>query len=108
MNEWLQKFVGCWLVVGICLLHYRLVNIGIHANNSLAAIKVVGVGLLFLIGLFGGLPKESHENGGIPGARDFGNSNETIRAPANSAVAIFLVLYSFQGWENASKHRLNF
>ena len=100
MNEWLQKFVGCWLVVGICLLHYRLVNIGIYANNFLAAFKVLVVFLFLLIGLCGGIPKESHQHA----SKDFGNSKETIRAPANSAVAIFLVLYSFQGWENASKH----
>lgn len=103
MNEWLQKLVGCWLIVAICLLHYRLVNIGIWANNLFAAFKVLLVLLCFLIGLLGGLPKEGHTKGGIPGASDFGNSKEAIRAPANSALAIFLVLYSYQGWENASK-----
>lgn len=103
MDEWLQKFIGCWLVVGICLLHYRLVNIGILANNLLAAFKVVVVLLFFLIGLLGGLPKEGPTDGGIPGASDFGKSKEMVKAPANSALAIFLVLYSYQGWENASK-----
>ncbi|MCJ1462464.1 hypothetical protein MMC07_001066 [Pseudocyphellaria aurata] len=102
MDEWLQKFIGCWLIVGICLLHYRLVNIGIWANNLLAAFKVVLVLVFVLIGLLGGLPKESSTDEGIPGASDFGKSNEMIRAPANSALAIFLVLYSYQGWENAN------
>lgn len=103
MDEWLQKFVGCWSIVAICFLHYRLVNIGIWANNLLAAFKVLVMILFFMIGLLGGLPKEGHKALGIPGASDFGDSKEVRRAPANCTLAIFLVLYSYQGWENASK-----
>ena len=100
MDEWLQKFIGCSLIIGICFLQYRLVNIGILVNNLLAGFKILVVLLFFLIGLFGGLPKEGRRT---PGASDFGKSKEVINAPKNSAVAIFLVLYSYQGWENASE-----
>ena len=107
MNAWLQKVVGCWVIVGICFLHYRFVSIGILANNLLAVFKVVVLLLFSLLGLLGGLPKEGHTNWGIPGASDFGDLKEVIRTPANSAVAMFLVLYSYEGWENAGRQCLN-
>lgn len=102
LSEWLQKYIACWVVVGICILHYRLVNIGIWANNLLASLKVTAVLLFFLIGLFGGLPRAARLEQGIPGIDDFGRTRDKT-VPVNIVLALFLVLYSYQGWENASK-----
>lgn len=100
-SQWLQKYIACWVVVGIFLIHYRLVNIGILANNVLASLKVIALLLFLLIGMVGGLKKT---NGA--GAHDYDDTKMVVKAPTNVALALFLVLYSYQGWENASNSAL--
>ncbi|KAI9893693.1 MAG: hypothetical protein M1814_005909 [Vezdaea aestivalis] len=103
-NEWLIKLVACSVTIFVCAVHYRLVNIGIVANNLLAFVKVLALFLFFTAGLFGGLIHTSAEYGKtIPGAHDWLAHRETGTRPAfNIALAILLVLYSYQGWENAN------
>lgn len=103
LSEWLQKYIACWVVVGICILHYRLVNIGIWANNILASFKVMAVLLFLLIGFCGGILDKARSKKPIQGTSDFGHTRDTKTAPVNITLALFLVLYSYQGWENASK-----
>ncbi|KAI9800576.1 MAG: hypothetical protein M1833_003234 [Piccolia ochrophora] len=117
LGEWLQKFIACWVTVGICLIHYRFFDFGVKVNNSLAGVKVLALILLILGGLFGGLPKAASSPGGIQGDEDFGTTTHTSlydssdkikdtdvsgSRPVNVALAILLVLYSYQGWENAN------
>lgn len=103
LEEWLQKFIACWLIVGIGVLHYRCYDIGIFFNNLLAVGKVCILLTLLLAGMIGGLAKTADSPGGIPGVDDFGKKNSVKSSAVNYALATFLVLYSYEGWENASK-----
>lgn len=108
INEWQVKFIACWIVVAICLLHYRLIDIGVISNLLLAVYKVLLVLTLILASCAGLVHESSHD--GIRGVNDWRDFNirpfsdaESKGSPVNVALAMFLVLYSYQGWENASK-----
>lgn len=99
-EEWSQKFLACGVVFAISLLLYRTVNIGVYANNGLAFAKVFF--LLFLVlGGIGAVSRDGHNNK-LLGLADFAKTRDDITT-VNVVFAIFLVLYSYQGWENASK-----
>lgn len=112
IDPWQLKFIACWIVVAICLLHYRLIDIGVWSNFGLAWYKVLLVTIL-VIATWAGLSHE-HQHGAIRGAHDWQHFNiktnpiedqsggRAADAPVNTALAMFLVLYSYQGWENAS------
>ncbi|KAL4883539.1 amino acid permease-domain-containing protein [Aspergillus karnatakaensis] len=98
-DEWFVKFFACLIVVAICGVHYRLVNIGIIANNTLAVLKVVLLGVLVLAGLVKACREGIH--GSLAGKGDF-TANHGNASATNIALAILQVLYSYQGWENAN------
>ncbi|KAH8590050.1 amino acid permease-domain-containing protein [Bisporella sp. PMI_857] len=112
IEAWQLKFIACWVVVAICLLHYRLIDIGVWSNFALAGYKVLLVTIL-VISTWAGLAHE-HQNGNIRGAHDWRHFNVKTNhvkqakggtaadSPVNTALAMFLVLYSYQGWENAN------
>jgi len=112
INPWQLKFIACWVVVAICLIHYRLVDIGVWSNFGLAGYKVLLVTIL-VIASWAGLSHE-HQQGSMKGAHDWRDFNIKLNpiedetggkvsdAPVNTALAILLVMYSYQGWENAS------
>lgn len=99
-DEWLQKFIACGIVFAICILHYRAVNIGVYANNALAFGKVLFLTVLVVGGLVG--VSRDGFNHELLGLSDFAKTTGNLTA-VNVVVAIFLVLYSYQGWENASE-----
>ncbi|OJD36866.1 high affinity methionine permease [Diplodia corticola] len=121
-SEWLMKFVACVITIAISLLHYRLLSIGIAANNILATYKA-GLLLVFVLaGLVAVCQEGAHRN--LRGSSDFSSmypdpssserSNWCYKEPAsqdskegqvsgaNVALAALLVLYSYQGWENSN------
>jgi amino acid transporter len=99
-GEWLEKFIACGIVFVISLLHYRTVNIGVYANNILAVGKVLFLLVLVLAG-FIGVSRDGH-NDELLGLPRFAETSGKITS-VNVVVAILLVFYSYQGWENASK-----
>jgi amino acid transporter len=105
-NEWLEKFIACGVVVAISLLHYRLVNIGIQANFWLAIGKVLFLSLLVFAGFIATCRDGAH--GKLEGLHDYGTTHKSGRvqgspSAVNIVVAILLVFFSYQGWENASE-----
>lgn len=48
VSDWLIKYVGVAIVAGISIVHYRLVNIGLWANNILACLKMMFLFILIL------------------------------------------------------------
>ncbi|PBP28428.1 hypothetical protein BUE80_DR000493, partial [Diplocarpon rosae] len=108
INPWQLKFIACWVVVAISLLHYRLIDIGVWSNFGLAGYKVLLLTIL-IIATWAGLAHE-HHLGGVKGAYDWRSfevqdtaaGGMATDSPVNVALAMFLVLYSYQGWENAN------
>lgn len=98
-EEWAQKFLACGVVFAISLLLYRTVNIGVYANNGLAFAKVFFLSFLVLGGI-SGVSRDGH-NQELLGLADFTNTRDDVTT-VNVVFALFLVLYSYQGWENAS------
>jgi amino acid transporter len=98
-DVWFTKFFACVIVVGICAVHYRLVNIGIWANDCLAVYKVLFLLVLVLAGFVETCRQGA--DGGLLGLGDYATTHGSP-SPTNVALAILQVLYSYQGWENAS------
>ncbi|KAL4812941.1 amino acid permease-domain-containing protein [Aspergillus spinulosporus] len=98
-DVWFTKFFACVIVVGICAVHYRLVNIGIWANDCLTVYKV----LFLLVLVFAGFVETCRQgvDGGLLGVGDYATTHGSP-SPTNVALAILQVLYSYQGWENAN------
>lgn len=113
-------------------MHYRLVNIGIKANNFLACYKVVFLAFLIITGFFEICIKGG--KGKLLGIHDFGPTQTTVSdtnpqcftdydwseptkiqgipivkpgaatGVVNGVTALLLVFFSYSGWENASKY----
>ncbi|KAL3436106.1 amino acid permease-domain-containing protein [Aspergillus tetrazonus] len=98
-DVWFTKFFACVIVVGICAVHYRLVNIGIWANDCLAVYKVLFLLVLVLAGFLETCRQGA--DGGLLGLGDYATTHGSP-SPTNVALAILQVLYSYQGWENAN------
>jgi amino acid transporter len=131
-GEWLLKFLACAIVIAISFVHYRLVNIGIKANNLLAGYKVIFLSFLIITGFVSVCIKGGR--GTLRGRHDFGHTQTNVdktraqcftefnwsniteigttpivkpdaaTGPVNVVVAILLVFFSYSGWENASAH----
>jgi amino acid transporter len=86
-------------VVAIVGLHYRLVNIGIFANNLLAAYKVTFLGILCIAGFVVVCRDGTRHQ--LLGLDDYATTHGTV-TPTNVVLALLLVFYSYDGWENAS------
>ncbi|KAL4981765.1 amino acid permease-domain-containing protein [Aspergillus falconensis] len=98
-DVWFTKFLACVIVVGICTVHYRFVNIGIWANDCLAVYKVLFLLILVLAGFVETCRQGA--DGGLLGVGDYATTHGNP-SPTNVALAILQVLYSYQGWENAN------
>jgi amino acid transporter len=101
-NEWKVKFIACVMVVTVAGLHYRKVNLGIWVNNGLAFYKVLFLGILTLAG-FAATCRDA-ARGKLEGLSDFATTFEDDRVtPTNVVLGFLLVLFSYDGWENASE-----
>ncbi|KAL4974576.1 amino acid permease-domain-containing protein [Aspergillus desertorum] len=98
-DVWFTKFFACVIVVGVCAVHYRFVNIGIWANDCLAVYKVLFLLILVLAGFVETCRQGA--DGGLLGVGDYATTHGSP-SPTNVALAILQVLYSYQGWENAN------
>ncbi|KAL4801856.1 amino acid permease-domain-containing protein [Aspergillus unguis] len=98
-DVWKTKFFACVVVVAICAVHYRFVNIGIKANRILAVYKVLFLGVLVLAGFVETCRQGA--DGRLEGLGDYAKTYGNP-SPTNVALAILQVLYSYQGWENAN------
>lgn len=103
-DEWFVKFLACVIVLAVSGLHYRLVNIGILANNVLAAYKVFFLGSLTVAGLFATCRDGTRDNR-LRGLGDYTKTYGNVSG-TNIALAVLHVLYSYHGWENASMYQL--
>jgi amino acid transporter len=101
-DVWFTKFFACVIVVGICAVHHRFLTIGIAANNILAAYKVLFLGVLVIAGLVETIRQGAF--GHLLGLDDYTTTHGNPSA-TNIILAVLQVLYSYQGWENASTRR---
>ena len=104
-QEWLTKFIACVAVLVVASLHYRFVNIGILSNMVLAAYKVTFLGILTAAGFFAACRDGARHQ--LRGLNHFAETqSEADVSATNVILAILQVLYSFQGWENASEYHI--
>jgi hypothetical protein len=88
-----MRFIAVVILSLICIFHYFTARGGRALNQALAFGKFVA--LLALIGLGGRTVQENKDTGAnYPLA--------PTRTLSNTAAALLLVLFSFQGWENAT------
>lgn len=88
------RLIAVVILTVICLLHYFSASIGRDLNVVLAASKVLTLSVLFVAGAI----KASKEH-----VHDFNQVNLNTSTSSSSAAAGFiLILYAFQGWENAT------
>jgi hypothetical protein len=78
------------------------VNIAVYDNNALAVRKELFLLVLVLVGIVG--VSRDGRNGQLLGSPTFAETSSKVNA-VNVVGAKFLVFYSYQGWENASKLR---
>ncbi|KAM5349432.1 hypothetical protein ACJ41O_005937 [Fusarium nematophilum] len=92
VNHDLMRFIGIFILSVICLLQYFSPNFGRSLNKTLAVIKILSLVGLCIAGVHGmdepGDWLERHEP----------------KTPSNWAFAkaLLAVLFSFEGWENAT------
>lgn len=89
----LIRFIGVFPLSIICLLQYFSASVGRALNRVLAVLKVV---MLFILLVAGGI-LASQRNG----PSNF-TTNEPGFEPIAGFQALLIVLYSFEGWENAN------
>ncbi|KAK4175249.1 putative high-affinity methionine permease [Triangularia setosa] len=96
VNRDLVRFIGIVVLSMICLLQYFSPSAGRKLNRAFAVIKILT--LIALIGVAGNAARTRTDN------RDkAGEWVERVeRNPLNFAKAILAVLFSFEGWENAT------
>lgn len=88
------RLIAVVILTVVCLLHYFSARTGRDLNVVLAASKVVMLCVLFVAGAI----KANKEH-----VRDFNQVNLNASTSSSSAAAGFLlILYAFQGWENAT------
>jgi amino acid transporter len=89
----MMRFIAVVTLSAICLFHYFTARGGRALNQALAFGKFVA--LLALIGLGGRTVQETQNAGG-------NYPLKPTRTLSNTATALLSVLFSFQGWENAT------
>jgi len=92
----LVRFIGMVCLTSVCLVHYFSTRAGRAANRILCRIKLFSLVVLLAAGAKRAAVGPPIHYPVIPGASG---------APppfSNYAKALLLVLYSFDGWENAS------
>ncbi|KAK0741981.1 amino acid permease-domain-containing protein [Apiosordaria backusii] len=96
VNRDLVRFIGIVVLSIICLLQYFSPSVGRKLNRAFAIIKILT--LLALIGVAGNAARTRTKN------RDKAGEwiDKVERHPLSFAKAILAVLFSFEGWENAT------
>ncbi|KAK6519180.1 hypothetical protein TWF281_003869 [Arthrobotrys megalospora] len=101
-KEFAYKMTAFLLVLVISLVHLLLKGFGLDLNLFLAGFKSLLLFVVCIIGLIGGCIRQGTSPDA--GYRDFGRVHQGpgVDGAATIVVAIILVLYAFQGWENAN------
>ncbi|KAL2679320.1 hypothetical protein Neosp_010092 [[Neocosmospora] mangrovei] len=98
-NQDLMRFIGVFVLSIICLLQYFSPGFGRRMNKTLAVIKLAFMVALFIVGIAATGRKTD-----IVRSKDwrvwYGDDDK--RSDLTFAKALLLVLFSFQGWENAT------
>ena len=93
-DERMLRFMAVVILTTLCLLHYFSARMGRAVNNLFAASKLVMLSILFIAGAI----KATNAN-----VHDFNQDDRATRPSSSSAATAFLaILYSYQGWENAT------
>jgi amino acid transporter len=94
-DQRLLRFIAVVILSLLCLLHYFSARTGRALNVTLAASKVVMLVVLFIAGAI---------KAGRSNVHDFFTKNDSSPSSGvSSAAAGFIsILFSFQGWENAT------
>jgi len=90
----LVRFIAIVILTVICLLHYFSGKLGRFMNKLLALFKGCLLFSVFVAGV-----KAAHKEGS--GLKDFTQKHDS-GSGINSLAALVLILYSYQGWENAN------
>ncbi|RSL49591.1 hypothetical protein CEP54_012362 [Fusarium duplospermum] len=99
INKDLMRFIGIVALSVICLLQYFSPGFGRGMNKTLAVIKLAFMAALFIVGIAATSRKID-----INRSKDWNDwhGDDGKRSNLTFAKALLLVLFSFQGWENAT------
>ena len=89
----MMRFIAVVTLSVVCLFHYFTARGGRALNQALAFGKFVALLALIILG-----GRTVQENSGA----DDNYSLRPTRTLSNTAASLLLVLFSFQGWENAT------
>lgn len=98
VNRDLVRFLGIVVLSVICLLQYFSPSAGRRLNRGFAAIKILT--LIALIGVAGNTARVRRQNN--EGHSAEWQEENPVTSPLSFAKAILAVLFSFEGWENAT------
>lgn len=106
-NQDLMRFIGIVVLSIICLLQYFSPGFGRGMNKTLAVIKLAFMVALFIVGIAATGRKIEDRSGDWyvwHPTKDEQEDNSDIaeRSDFTFAKALLLVLFRFQGWENAT------
>lgn len=93
------KFLAITTVTIVCLTHYFSRRFSIALNNFMAAFKI---GLLFILIIFGFVASKRSINGRADWKNPPYPRDEPKNTPKDYFAAFILVMYSYQGWNNAN------
>ncbi|MCJ1265183.1 hypothetical protein MMC22_005058 [Lobaria immixta] len=96
-DQRLLRLIAVVILTIVCLLHYFSARIGRDLNIILAASKVLTLGILFVAGAIIANEKKLF-NEEYPKTPPISNSPSS----SSAAAGFLLILYSFQGWQNAT------
>ncbi|RSL89325.1 hypothetical protein CEP51_001272 [Fusarium floridanum] len=99
INKDLMQFIGIVVLSIICLLQYFSPKFGRGMNKTLAVIKLAFLVALFIVGI-----AAMSRDVGMNRSEDWyiWHGNDGKGSDMTFAKALLLVLFSFQGWENAT------
>lgn len=94
MNTALIRFITICILTLVCLLHYFSGKFGLFMNRLLAIFKLVLLVVVTIAGLI-------TPGGEGSGRNDFQKVHEG-KSGEEGLSAMVLILYTYQGWENAN------
>ncbi|OCK80711.1 hypothetical protein K432DRAFT_404453 [Lepidopterella palustris CBS 459.81] len=97
-DAWRTAYIASALILIIFWVHYALPRLGIFVNRATAAFKV----LFLLVLICAGLVYLIIERHSVPFFQGFATDFGAGVPAKNKALALFLVLYNYQGWQCAS------
>jgi amino acid transporter len=94
LDSRLVRFIAIVVLSAVCILHYSSNRFGLFLNKLFALFKTI----LLLTVFIAGMKAIGKEGSGLADFYD----NHGVRHPTDGLSAMVLILYSYQGWENAN------